>query len=147
MVVADTGPILAAANRRDELHELAAALVTAAGRQLAVPDPVVTEVDRLLRDRVGSVAARRFLDALVSGIHERLRLGPSLFARAVAIDRHYAALDLGLADASVMAVAQATNSPILTFDFSHFRAAPPTQGGAWRLVIEEVDYRRWRKGH
>ena len=46
-----------------------------------------------------------------------------LFARAAVIDRRYAALDLGLVDAAVMAIAESEDVPILTFDFRDFRAA------------------------
>lgn len=141
-IVADTGPFLAAINARDEAHRLAASLVTAAGRELLVPDPVVTEVDQLVRQRVGGEAARRFLADLAAGVHERVPFGPTLFARAIDFDRRYADLGLGLVDASVMAVAAATNSAILTFDFTDFRAAPPTHASSWRLVLSEADYHR-----
>lgn len=141
-VVADTGPILAAINRRDEAHELASELLGAAGRDLLVPEPVIAEVDYLARVRIGRDQARRFLDALVAGAHTRVPLSPSMFADAVAIDRRYADLDLGIVDASVMAVASATASPILTFDFTDFRAAPPLGGDAWELVIDEAEFAR-----
>lgn len=144
-VVVDTAPILAAANVRDESHELAARLVTMLGRQLVVPEPVAVEADWLLRDRLGARVARAFLDTLVVGAHERVALGPSLFARAVEIDRRYADLDLGLVDASVMAIAEARSAAILTFDFRHFRAAPPPRGGTWRLALTETEYQRARR--
>jgi predicted nucleic acid-binding protein len=40
-VVVDTGPLLAAALKRDPAHELAAALIAYGGRDLLIPDPVV----------------------------------------------------------------------------------------------------------
>jgi hypothetical protein len=43
---------------------------------------------------------------------------------------------LCLADAAVTACAERHDLPILTFDFAHFRAAPPT-AGYWRLIIDE----------
>jgi predicted nucleic acid-binding protein len=69
-------------------------------------------------------------------------LTPTLFAQAVAIDMRYRDIGLGLVDASVMAIAAATKSPILTFDFRDFRAAPPVRGGAWDLVVDEAAYAR-----
>lgn len=142
MIVADTGPLLAAAFSGDEAHALAAALVMAAGRDLLVPDPVAVEADWLIRSRMGHRAAQLFLTALADGDPVRAALSGSQFARAVAIDRHYADLGLGLVDASVMAVAETEESPVLTFDFAHFRAAPPTRGGTWPLVIDERLYRQ-----
>jgi predicted nucleic acid-binding protein len=139
-VVVDTGPLFAAALKRDQAHELAASLIGYGGRDLLIPDPVVVEVDGFLRKRDAHEGARRFLDALVAGVWVRVPLPPTLFAQAVAIDAHYADVGLGLVDASVMAVAASTGSAILTFDFRHFRAAPPRRGGAWDLVIDEFEY-------
>jgi predicted nucleic acid-binding protein len=137
--VADTGPIVSAADPRDEAHELAAALVSALGRDLVVPDTVMVEVDYLLRARVGLRPARAFLSTLVAGEHSSAFLTPGLLRRAVEIDARYESLDLGLVDASVMAYADRHDLPVLTFDFDHFRAAPPP-GGHWRLVVDEARY-------
>ena len=138
-MVADTGPLVAAANRRDRAHALSAALVTELGRELLVPEPVLVETDQLLRARVGVEAARSFLSALVAGEHSVVFLSPGLLRRAVEIDARFADLDLGLADGSVMAVAERDSLPVLTYDFEHFRAAPPA-GGYWRLVVDEGRY-------
>lgn len=139
-VVGDTGPLLAAANRRDQAHTLAVALVTELGRDLLVPSPVLVEVDHLLRSRIGPSAARAFLAAMVSGEHTVVFSSPGLFRAAVAIDRRFADLDLGLADASVMALAEREGLPVLTFDFEDFRATTPSTG-YWRLVVDETRYR------
>jgi uncharacterized protein len=101
---------------------------------------VIVEVDQLARSRVGAHAARLFLAALEAGEHEISYLSPGIFRRAIEIDRRYGDLDLGLADASVMAVAERHKLPILTFDFEHFRATKPPRG-YWRLVVDEARYR------
>ena len=106
---------------------------------LLVPVPVAVEVDHLLRGRVGVVPARLFLRALLNGEHSVAFATPSLLRDAADIDTQYAALDLGLVDGIVMAIAARHRLPILTFDFAHFRAAPPRQG-AWRLVVDEAQY-------
>lgn len=137
--MADTGPLVAAANKRDRAHELAAALVTELGRDLIVPDPVLVETDQLLRARLGPPAARLFLAGVVAGEHSIAFLTAGLLRRATEIDARYAALDLGLTDACVMAYAERHDLPILTFDFEHFRAAPPPDG-YWRLVVDEARY-------
>jgi uncharacterized protein len=113
--------------------------VTRLGRDLIVPGPVIVEVDQLLRSRVGGHAARLFLAALVAGEHAVAFLSAALLRRATEIDARFADLGLGFADASVMALAERQHHPILTFDFEHFRAAPP-QDGYWRLVIDESRY-------
>lgn len=97
------------------------------------------EVDQLARARVGGHAARRFLSALDAGEHEVAHLSPGILRRAIEIDRRYGDLDLGLADASVMALAERHKLPILTFDFAHFRATRPLSG-YWILVVDEARY-------
>lgn len=67
-------------------------------------------------------------------------LNARLFSRAVEIDAKYEGLDLGIVDASVMAIAEEGNYPILTFDYADFRAAPP-EAGHWWLLIDEGQYR------
>jgi hypothetical protein len=144
-VVADTGPLVAAANARDEAHGLAAALVTEIGRELVVPMTVVVETDQLLRSRVGAHAARLFLASLASAEHRMAFLSPGLLRRAAEIDAQYADLDLGVTDATVMSYAERHRSPVLTFDFEHFRATRPARG-YWRLVVDEARYREATRG-
>jgi predicted nucleic acid-binding protein len=135
--VADTGPLVAAVNSRERVHAIARELVSRLGRSLVVPLPVATEADHMLRSRIGDRAARAFLAALAGGTHELVCMTPGLFRRSVEIDEQYADLRLGLADASVMAIAERHELPILTFDFADFRATAPAQG-EWRLVIDEA---------
>ena len=99
----------------------------------------MVEVDQLLRARVGLRAARAFLAAMVAREHSAVFLTPGLLRRSTELDERFAGLDLGLADASVMAVAEADDLPILTFDFAHFRATRPVHG-FWRLVVDESRY-------
>jgi predicted nucleic acid-binding protein len=138
-VVADTGPLLSASNRGDKAHELATAVVAVLGRELIVLDTVMAELDYLLRRRVSINAARAFLSSLVAGELNTAFLSQGLLRRATEIDSRYAALDLGLVDASVMAYAERHDLPVLTFDFEDFRAAPPPSGH-WRLVVDEARY-------
>jgi predicted nucleic acid-binding protein len=139
-VVCDTGPLLAAANRRDRAHAFAAAVLIELGRETVIPEPVLVEVDQLLRSRVGMETARLFLAAVAAGERSVAYVTPGLLRRAVDIDVRFPALDLGLVDAMVMAVAEREGLPILTFDFRDFRAAPPEHQRAWSLVIDEERY-------
>jgi predicted nucleic acid-binding protein len=105
-----------------------------------VCDPVIVEVDQLLRSRIGGHAARLFLGALSIGEHTVVNLSPADRRRAFEVDATFADLDLGYADAAVMALAERDRLPILTFDFIHFLASHPADG-FWRLVIDEHRYR------
>ena len=64
------------------------------------------------------------------------------FRRAVEFDRRHAALGLGLVDAAVMAVSDSADAPILTFDFTDFRAAPRADGRPRALLVDESAYAR-----
>ncbi len=144
-IVADTGPLVAAANRRDHAHELAAEIVAEVGRDLVVPTPVIAEVDHLVRGRADAVRARLFLDAIDTGVHAVAYLTPGLLSAAVQFDRRYSALNLGFVDACVMAIAERGGWPVLTFDFEAFRATRPSSGH-WRLVVDEARYAEATRG-
>ena len=137
-VVADTGPLVAAADRSASAHPLAADLVQALGRDLLLLDVVLAETDYMLRARVGSTSARGLLDAVAAGTHTAAFLSPGLLRRAAELDAHYADLELGFVDAAVMAYAERHRLPILTFDFRDFRATG-SESGPWRLVLSEAD--------
>lgn len=135
-MVADTAPLVAAIDSRDRAHALAKSMVTRLGRRLVVPDAVAVEVDYFVRTRLTGTAARRFVRAMADGELSVAFLTPGLLRRAAEIDEQYADLGLGLVDASVMAIAERHDLPILTFDFEHFRATRPAEGH-WRLVVDE----------
>jgi predicted nucleic acid-binding protein len=115
--------------------------VTELGRDLLVPEPVIVEVDQLLRSRIGPHAARLFLAAIAAGEHTVINLTSRLLRRAVELDASFADLDLGYADAAVMATAERERLPVLTFDFGHFRTTRPDHG-FWQLIIDEHRYQR-----
>lgn len=138
-MVADTAPLVAAIDSRDRAHALAKSMVTRLGRRLVVPDGVAVEVDYFVRTRLTGTAARRFVRAMADGEVSVAFLTPGLLRRAAEIDEQYADLGLGLVDASVMAIAERHDLPILTFDFEHFRATRPAEGN-WRLVVDEETF-------
>ena len=115
--------------------------MTELGRDLIVPEPVIVEVDQLLRSRVGGHPARLFLEAIAAGEHVVVNLSPALLRRAVELDASFADLGLGYVDAAVMAIAERDGLPVLTFDFEHFRATHPAHG-FWQLVVDEHRYQQ-----
>lgn len=141
-VVADSGPLIAFVDRSERAHRVARRLVHEIGPDLLVPDGVVAEVDIVLRRRIGATAGGAFLKDVGAGMLRRVPLDSYLFERAVQYDERYAALDLGIVDALVMALAEAERATILTFDFQDFRAARPLRGGWWRLLVDEAGLRR-----
>lgn len=124
--VADTSALVAAINRRDDDHARCAAAIRkhhTAG--IIVTAAVAVEVDYLVTERVGRHAARAFLDDLDRGRYLLEPVDAALLHRAVALDRQYADLDLGLADGTVTAAAERYRAAaILTLDH-HYRIAAP----------------------
>jgi uncharacterized protein len=140
-VLVDTGPLVSAIDRRDAAHEVAATLIGKLRRNAVVPTPVLVEVDQILRSRAGHAAARTFLKATVGGEREIAYMSAGLVRRATELDERYADLQLGFVDACVMAFAERHELPILTFDFTDFRATESATG-PWRLAIDERVFER-----
>lgn len=141
-VVADTAPLVSFVDRSDRAHRLAVRLVSELGADLMVPDAVVVEAYYLIRARISREVAQAFLEDFRTEALRRIPLSPGLFGRAVEYDRAYADLELGIVDASVMALAEAEKARVLTFDFRDFRATRPLRGGFWPLVVDEERFRR-----
>lgn len=72
--------------------------------------------------------------------HRAVSSWPGAIAAAVEVAERYADGDLGLADASLVALADRVGTiDIATLDERHFRAVPPlTGGGAFRLLPRDV---------
>lgn len=89
---------------------------------LIVPDMVLPEVDYLLGSRVGRVAEEAFLRDVSEGALLRQPMTSGDLARAIDILGVYADHDIGLVDASIVAVAERLNiDRVLTLDLRHFR--------------------------
>lgn len=128
---------MAAISRRDRHHRLCRELLEShRGAALVVPITVAVEVDYLVRSRLGSAAARAFLADLDEGPYVLEPVTAGLVARARAIDARHADADLGLVDASVVAVAERLGAgAVLTLDHADLRLA--AEGGTWQLLPHE----------
>ena len=140
--VCDSAPLISAARDQDGAHALARDLLAVLGRDALVPEPVLVEVDQMLRRWATPRQARGLMRAAAQGWFTVVYTSPNILRRAVQIDAQYADLNLGLVDATVMAVAERERLPIFTFDFRDFRAAPPLDGGTWDLLVEEATLHR-----
>jgi uncharacterized protein len=144
-IVVDAGPLISAIDKDDPAHRMASTAMSHLRRAAIVPSPVMVEVDHLARRRAGDAAARRFIETLVGGAHEIAFMTQGLMRRAAELDSRYADLNLGLVDGCVMAIAERHDLPILTFDFTDFRATE-SASGPWRLAIDERVFQREVEG-
>jgi predicted nucleic acid-binding protein len=106
---------------------------------LVIPAPVTAEVDYLVRQRGGPSAARRFLQDIAEGRFRVESLTIDEHGLALALHDRFAALDLGLADLSVVVLAYRYRTyRLLTFDERDFRAITPPHGGTFMLLPADL---------
>lgn len=125
-------------DRRDPRHDAVRRVLRHQRETLVVPAAVTAEVDYLIRQRGGRAPSRRFLDDIASGRFRVECLTQQEHLLALGVDDRYAALDLGLADLSVIVLAFRFHTrQILTFDNRHFRPVKPLQGDSFTLLPQD----------
>jgi predicted nucleic acid-binding protein len=91
---------------------------------------VLAEVDYFISTRVGLTAETALLRDVAAGAYRLEPFDQEDIRIAIGLIERYADLRLGLADASVVALAaRAGTNRILTLDERHFRALRPLAGG------------------
>jgi predicted nucleic acid-binding protein len=99
-----------------------------------VPGLVLAEVDYFLREE--RPAMNVFMSDVASGAFTYAAPSLDQLARAMEIDRRYHRLNLGLVDASVVALAEELGiRRIVTRDVRHFSAVCLRDGSAFELVV------------
>lgn len=134
-MIIDTGPLVAAANRKDPDHDACRDLLAKMAGTLTVPALVVAEATFLIERSGGPVAEARFLRSLSS---RRYRVEPPTdqdLARCADLVDQYADLPLGGTDASLVALAERMGeATIATLDHRHFRVVRPKHAVAFNLL-------------
>lgn len=134
-LVLDTGPVLALLDAGDPDHGRCVSLVEELGEDLVVPSAVLVEVDYWVLKLLGHDAWNVFVDDLTRGAYrlEQLRLAD--LRRAAELERTYASLDLGLVDASVIALCERLDEPkVATLDRRDFSVVRPRHREALELL-------------
>jgi predicted nucleic acid-binding protein len=121
VIVADTGAIIALIDAADRHHREMRRLFEQSADSWVLPWAILPEVDHLLRRHVGVRAERAFLEDLASGAFSVEWGTEADLARAADLCSRYAALDLGLVDGVVIAVAERLRAAaIATLDLRDF---------------------------
>lgn len=125
-LVLDTGPILALLDADDPDHARCVSLVEGVGEDLIVPVAVLVEVDYWTLKLLGHEAWSIFLDDVARGSYRLEPLGVDDLQRSCELERTYANLDLGLVDASVIALCERLDErKVATLDRRDFGAVRP----------------------
>jgi predicted nucleic acid-binding protein len=123
MIVADTGAVLALIDADDRHHDALSALFDEDPGAWVLPWAILPEVDYLLMTHVDSSAQRAFLNDIAGGAFAIEWGEPRDLERARDLCAKYSALNLGLVDAAVMAVAERLSAKaIATLDVRDFGA-------------------------
>ncbi len=133
VAIVDAGPLYAAANSADSDHARSLAVLQRTDLQPVIPVLAVTEVIQLLGRRNGPAAEARFLRGLAGFAVEPPT--PEDFTRIAELIEQYADFPLGGVDASVIALAERLDTPlVLTLDHRHFAAVRPTHCDSLQLL-------------
>lgn len=125
-LILDTGPLLAAIDAADPDHQACAGLLTEASEDLVVPALVLAELDYWCGRRLGPRAWLTFLDDVIAGAFRVESPSRADLARCRELQHEYADLDLGVVDASVIALAERSGEPkVATLDHRHFGVVRP----------------------
>jgi predicted nucleic acid-binding protein len=134
VILLDTSGLLAAIDGSQQHHSAAAAALLAAAPPRILSPFVLAELDYLLATRVGSAAQDRLLEEVASGAYRLEPFDQADVARARTVLDQYGDLELGLADASIVVLAERHQvHDVLTLDERHFRALRGPRGRPFRL--------------
>jgi uncharacterized protein len=124
-LVLDTGPIVAALNAQDPDHKRCATLL-AGTDDLLIPSPVLVEVDYWLVKLGGVEVWKNFVADIVRGAYRVTHPADADLARAAELEADYHDLDLGLVDASTIALCERLGeTKVATLDRRHFSVVRP----------------------
>ena len=135
MILLDTSGLLAAIDGGQRHHAAAARSLRAARPPLLLSPFVLAELDYLLATRTGLHAALALLGEVARGAYQLATFSADDVAATSKVIERYRSLELGLADASVVVLAERHRiTDVLTLDERHFRAITPATGEAFRIL-------------
>ena len=133
LAIVDAGPLYAAADEDDVDHAASVAALADAELRLVVPALVVAEATYFVGRRLGAAAETAFL----RGLQDLDVEGPDRadFARMAELVEQYADFPLGGTDASLVALAERLEAPVVvTLDRRHFAAVKPNHRETFELL-------------
>ena len=134
-LIADSGAIFGIYDRRDRHHQALRRAVERETGAILIPSAILAEIDYLLRVKLGIEAELIFIQDVISGAFTLESFTLVDLARSRDLIEHYRGLNLGLADAAVIAVAERLRiRRILTVDERDFHAVSAYDGSPFTLL-------------
>jgi predicted nucleic acid-binding protein len=134
VIVVDTSGVFAALDRSQPDH--AATRDVLDGEEALILSPfVLAELDYLLASRVSTEASVELLRDVEAGAFELASFAADDVGNAADVVERFADLRIGLADASIIVLADRYETDrVLTLDHRHFRALRTASGGPLTLL-------------
>lgn len=135
MIVLDTSGLLAAIDSSQRLHEAARGVLERAAGPAILSPFVLAELDYLLATRVGVAAELALLEEVERETYYLAGFSSQDVSEARRIVERYADLRVGLADASIVVLANRYDTlDVLTLDERHFRTLEGAGGRPFRVL-------------
>ncbi|MEP7378027.1 MAG: PIN domain-containing protein [Chloroflexota bacterium] len=135
MILVDSSGLLAAIDSSEEDHARALRALAAAEAPLLLSPFVLAELDYFLAKRIGSSAGIALLEQVSAGAYQLEPFDKDDIATAIEVLGRYGDLGIGLADASIVVLADRHDvSDVLTLDERHFRTLRRRGGEPFRLL-------------
>lgn len=134
-MIVDTSGLLAFFDRDEPAHDVCVRALMSSSDPLVVSPYVLAELDYLVASRLGAETELAVFEELAGGAWELATLDLSDVRRAASVIRRYADQAIGLADASIVVLAERYGTrTIATLDRRHFDVLRPLRGGRFKLV-------------
>lgn len=138
MILVDTSAALQLASSTAKRHADVIRVVDESAGPFLLSPFVLAELDYMLGTRHGQSAQLALLGEVAEGAYELLGFERADVESATAVIRRYADLRVGLADASIVVLAEKHGVvDVLTFDVRHFRAMRGPGGRPFRLLPDD----------
>lgn len=135
MIVLDTSGVLAYLDARDTAHDRTRRAIEAERGQLLLSPFVLAELDYLIAKHLGARSAAELLRDVADGAYTLVPVDARAVEAAIAILERYRDLAVGLADASIVEIADRfATRRICTLDHRRFRALRAATGEAFELL-------------
>lgn len=136
-LVLDTGPLLGLLDADDPAHASCVTLVDETEEPLVVVAPTLVEVDYWIRKRLQPEVWSIFIEDIARGAYRLEHLQANDLMRVAELQADYSDLDLGMVDASVIAVCEKLGEKkVATLDRRHFGVVRPRHCDHLHLLPE-----------
>jgi hypothetical protein len=138
VILVDTSAALQLASSTAHRHADVARVMDGLAGPFLLSPFVLAELDYMLGTRHGQSAQMAMLAEVVEGAYELAQFDRADVDSATGVIRRYEDLRIGLADASIVVLAEKHQTvDVLTFDARHFRAMAGPGGRPFRLLPDD----------